>query len=118
MPADPTPTDPLITSDPRIMGGAPCIAGTRIPADVVAGRFLTGESVLMLAEDYDLPLLTIEVAIRRGVASRDCCRRAADAFSRPSTVTLECGCVAAVNVRCGQHSLDAIRSLPAAKGGE
>jgi uncharacterized protein (DUF433 family) len=47
---------PLILEDPEIMGGTPCIRGTRITVYAVAGRLNGGETVGELLIDY--PYLT------------------------------------------------------------
>jgi uncharacterized protein (DUF433 family) len=44
--------DRLIASDPRIFGGQPVIAGTRIPVRTVAERLDAGDTIDVLAEDY------------------------------------------------------------------
>jgi uncharacterized protein (DUF433 family) len=44
--------DRLIMSDPRIFGGQPVIAGTRIPVHTVAERLDAGDTIGVLAEDY------------------------------------------------------------------
>ena len=44
--------DRLIMSDPRIFGGQPVIAGTRIPVHTVAERLNAGDTIGVLAEDY------------------------------------------------------------------
>ena len=51
-------TDPLILSDPEIMGGTPCIKGTRLTVYAVAARLNGGDTVAELIEDY--PHLTLE----------------------------------------------------------
>jgi uncharacterized protein (DUF433 family) len=45
-------TDDLILIDPEIMGGAPCIKGTRIPVHVIAARLQGGETIAELCQDY------------------------------------------------------------------
>lgn len=45
---------PTIVTDPAIMGGAPCIAGTRVPAAAVAVAVAMGDGVAGVAADYDL----------------------------------------------------------------
>lgn len=50
-------SDDLISVDPEIMGGTPCIKGTRLTVYIVAARIRGGESVAILIEDY--PHLTI-----------------------------------------------------------
>ena len=41
-----------IVCDPAIMGGAPCIRGTRIPAHDIAEMLANGDSVELLLRDY------------------------------------------------------------------
>lgn len=53
-----------ISIDPRLAFGRPCIAGTGIPASVVAERFAAGEDIGTLAEDYGRKPADIEEAIR------------------------------------------------------
>ncbi len=43
---------PPVTSDPRIMGGLPCIAGTRMPIDWVMGYLEAGRSLDLFLRDY------------------------------------------------------------------
>ena len=42
----------LILSDPEIMGGTPCIRGTRLTVYAVAARVRVGESVAELLDGY------------------------------------------------------------------
>ena len=42
----------LILSDPEIMGGTPCIRGTRLTVYAVAARVRGGESVAELLDSY------------------------------------------------------------------
>lgn len=42
----------LILSDPEIMGGTPCIRGTRLTVYAVAARIEGGETVAELLEGY------------------------------------------------------------------
>lgn len=44
--------DQLILSDPEIMGGTPCIRGTRLTVYAVAARIRGGESVAELLDGY------------------------------------------------------------------
>jgi len=53
-----------VVVDPEVCFGRPTIAGTGIPTDVVADRFLGGDSVEMMAEDYDLSEEQIAAALR------------------------------------------------------
>lgn len=51
-------TDPLILSDPEIMGGTPCIKGTRLTVYAIAARINGGDPVAELLDEY--PHLTVE----------------------------------------------------------
>jgi uncharacterized protein (DUF433 family) len=53
-----------IVVDPRRGFGKPVIAGTGIEARIVAGRYLAGDSITKLAEEYAVTLEKIEDAIR------------------------------------------------------
>ena len=50
--------DELILSDPEIMGGTPCIRGTRITVYAIEARLNGGESIGDLTADY--PYVTAE----------------------------------------------------------
>jgi uncharacterized protein (DUF433 family) len=54
----------VISIDPRIRFGKPCIAGTRIPTAIIAERHEAGDSLAQLAEDYGRPPEEIEEALR------------------------------------------------------
>lgn len=41
-----------IVADHRIMGGVPCIRGTRIPVATVVGLFAQGQSIEEILADY------------------------------------------------------------------
>jgi uncharacterized protein (DUF433 family) len=43
---------PLIETDPAIMVGKPCIAGTRITVETIVRRFAEGYSMAELLADY------------------------------------------------------------------
>lgn len=59
-----------ITSDPDILSGESCIAGTRIPAQVIVAYLNAGRSAREIYENYPgLPLGGIE-AVRRWQARR------------------------------------------------
>ena len=47
---------PRITTDPNIMGGKACIAGTRVPVHIVLGHLGSGASMQDLLAAY--PFLT------------------------------------------------------------
>lgn len=54
----------VVVIDPRVSFGRPVIVGTNIRTSVVAARYLAGESVLALAQDYRRTTDEIEEAIR------------------------------------------------------
>ncbi len=54
----------LITIDPAVQFGRPCITGTAIPTAIIAERFKAGEHLLDLAQDYGRESKEIEEAIR------------------------------------------------------
>ncbi len=47
-----------IVADHRVMGGVPCIRGTRIPVATVIGLFAQGQSIDEILADY--PQLSVE----------------------------------------------------------
>jgi uncharacterized protein (DUF433 family) len=53
-----------IVIDPRISFGKPVIAGTGIPTAVLAGRYKAGDSIEVLAEDYQCEPAKIQEAVR------------------------------------------------------
>lgn len=55
---DPTASMPRITSDPKVMMGKPCVAGTRITVETILNRFAEDYSLDELLDDY--PVLTRE----------------------------------------------------------
>ena len=54
----------LIVINPEISFGRPIIVNTRIPTEVIAERYLAGESISELAYDYDLKEAEIDEALR------------------------------------------------------
>jgi uncharacterized protein (DUF433 family) len=54
----------IISIDPRIRFGKPCISGTRIPTSILVERHQAGDSILLLAKDYGRKPEEIEEAIR------------------------------------------------------
>ncbi|BAZ47392.1 hypothetical protein NIES4102_44380 (plasmid) [Chondrocystis sp. NIES-4102] len=54
----------LVVIDPRIAFGRLAIAGTGIATDILKERYLAGDSIEDLADDYDCDRLSIEEAIR------------------------------------------------------
>lgn len=53
-----------IVVNPEVCFGRPVIAGTGIPTDVIADRYLGGDSIEKIAEDYDLSEEHIRAALR------------------------------------------------------
>jgi uncharacterized protein (DUF433 family) len=53
-----------VVIDPRIQFGRPCLAGTGIPTAIIAERYLAGDSMKLLAQDYQRQIHEIEEAIR------------------------------------------------------
>ncbi len=45
-------THPLITSDPRIMTGLPCVIGTRITVSNVVRQVAAGRTIEEICQDY------------------------------------------------------------------
>jgi uncharacterized protein (DUF433 family) len=55
----------MVSIDPSIMGGAPCIVGTRIPVHMLADMVANGDTVDAVAAAY--PLLTTDQVRLAGV---------------------------------------------------
>jgi uncharacterized protein (DUF433 family) len=53
-----------VVVDPEVCFGRPLIVGTAIPTDVIADRYLGGDSIKKIAEDYDLSKEHVEAALR------------------------------------------------------
>lgn len=49
---------PRIISDHRIMGGVPCVRGTRIPVATIIGRLADGQTIEDILADY--PQLSVD----------------------------------------------------------
>lgn len=65
-----------VVLDPAVQAGAPCLAGTRVPTEVVAGRVSEGEPEEVVAEDLALTHFQVHQALEfedclthRGLAS-------------------------------------------------
>ena len=72
----------MITCDPRIRSGWPCIAGTRLGVELVAGDIAAGETVEQYALDKGV---TVE-QIREALAVYEGMRPLFEAFSdRPAS---------------------------------
>jgi uncharacterized protein (DUF433 family) len=54
----------LVVIDPRVAFGKAVLVGTSIPTGVIAERFKAGDSVAILAGDYNRPAEEIQEAIR------------------------------------------------------
>jgi uncharacterized protein (DUF433 family) len=54
----------VIAIDPFVSFGKPIINGTGIPTDAIADRFRGGDSIETLCEEFDLPSIKIQYAIR------------------------------------------------------
>jgi uncharacterized protein (DUF433 family) len=54
----------IISIDPKIRFGKPCIAGTRIPTAIISERHQAGDSIDLLAKDYGRNAQEIEEVIR------------------------------------------------------
>jgi uncharacterized protein (DUF433 family) len=53
-----------ISSNPRIMGGVPCIAGTRVPVETILAYINAGETEFTIYTDFPaIPLGSIELVI-------------------------------------------------------
>jgi uncharacterized protein (DUF433 family) len=72
--------DSLIISDPDILGGTPCIAGTRLPVYAIAARCKAGEAPVEIIDGY--PDLTIEHVLA-AIAYADAHPFAEDPDGRP-----------------------------------
>jgi uncharacterized protein (DUF433 family) len=64
-------TDPprVVVIDPAVSSGRPVVNGTGIMAEVIFGRFNTGEGIESIAADYGLTVPQIEEAIRYAPAA-------------------------------------------------
>lgn len=58
-----------VIQDPFRGFGRPCIAGTGIPSDAIASRFVGGDSIAELVADYGISHEQIEVALRYELAA-------------------------------------------------
>jgi uncharacterized protein (DUF433 family) len=64
-------TDPprVVVIDPAVSSGRPVVNGTGVMAEVIFGRFNTGEGIESIAADYGLTVPQIEEAIRYAPAA-------------------------------------------------
>lgn len=54
----------IIAIDPFVSFGKPIINGTGIPTDAIADRFRGGDNIETLCEEFDLPSIKVQYAIR------------------------------------------------------
>lgn len=59
----------VVVIDPAVASGRPVVNGTGVMAEVIVGRFNTGEGIESIAEDYGLQVAQIEEAIRYAPAA-------------------------------------------------
>ncbi|MXW44915.1 MAG: DUF433 domain-containing protein [Gammaproteobacteria bacterium] len=57
-------TPAMIVIDPRLSAGRPVIAGTGLATELIAERYKAGESIAVLAQDYERENAEIEEAVR------------------------------------------------------
>ncbi len=61
----------LITSTPDIHGGAPCIAGTRVPVHEIAIMHRDGASVQEIGEQFRVPVGHVHAAVAYYLVNRE-----------------------------------------------
>src|SRR6185437_13957701 len=54
----------LVTLNPYVCSGRPCVVGSRLPTNVIASRHRAGDGIMFLADDYSIDVEKIEEAIR------------------------------------------------------
>lgn len=54
----------LIVIDPRVQFGKPCLQSKLVPTEAIYDRFLAGDSLDLLAQDYGVTVAEIEEAFR------------------------------------------------------
>lgn len=59
----------VVVIDPAISSGRPVVNGTGVMAEVIVGRFNTGEGIESIADDYGLQVSQIEEVIRYAPAA-------------------------------------------------
>lgn len=59
----------IVVIDPAVSSGRPIVNGTGVMAEVIVGRFNTGEGIESIAEDYGLEVPQIEEVIRYAPAA-------------------------------------------------
>ncbi|MHB8539607.1 MAG: DUF433 domain-containing protein [Candidatus Acidiferrales bacterium] len=69
-PGDPAVEPPKVVAiDPRISSGRPVVNGTGVMAEILIGRFNSGEGIQSIADDYSLEVLQIEEVLRYAPAA-------------------------------------------------
>ena len=58
---------PLIEAKPEVLGGAPVLRGTRMPANAIVDNFDYGLSVAEIAEQFELPPDRIEAILNYAI---------------------------------------------------
>jgi uncharacterized protein (DUF433 family) len=53
----------LVEVDPRVLGGAPVLSGTRMPANAIVDNFDYGSSVTEISEQFELPEETVQAVL-------------------------------------------------------
>ncbi len=59
----------VVVIDPAVSSGRPVVNGTGVMAEVIVGRFNTGEGIESIADDYGLRVSQIEEVIRYAPAA-------------------------------------------------
>jgi uncharacterized protein (DUF433 family) len=59
----------VVVIDPAISSGRPVVSGTGVMAEIIIGRFNSGEGTQSIAEDYDLQTNQVEEVIRYATAA-------------------------------------------------
>ena len=59
----------VVVIDPTVSSGRPVVNGTGVMAEVIVGRFNTGEGIESIADDYGLEVCQIEEVIRYAPAA-------------------------------------------------
>lgn len=63
-------TSTYIVSDVEVLGGTPCLRGTRLSVYAVAARFAAGESPASILDGYpDIPLDAVQAAAEYAAAN-------------------------------------------------
>lgn len=61
----------LIWVNPRVGFGSPCLRGTGLSTATLYGRWLSGETVEEIADDYSVPVKQIEAAVYYELGRRE-----------------------------------------------